>query len=220
MMRMSNRVAVSLQDLVNTATNKSASYMGITYPTFPEFISGFGYELDSESTDFWTNQTKGTGFELWKSIYFRYYDMFVFFIDYHKFGVSIDYVLDPKRWIGFVADDFRDFLMRFLSIVSQTRNRYEVLIGEYNKQKSSLMNQLKTSSTTKSRFNDVPQEKLVYQSDDYATNASIGESESFTDTTTPILRLKEIEINYSNIIKDWTSEFEGLFIESLNYEEI
>ena len=146
--------------------------------------------------------------------------MFVFFIDYHKFGVSLDYVLDPKRWIGFVADDFRDFLMRFLSIVFQTRNRYEILIGEYNKQKSSLMNQLKTSSTTKSRFNDVPQEKLDYQSDDYATNASIGESESFTDTTTPILRLKEIEINYSNIIKDWTSEFEGLFIEPLNYEEI
>ena len=53
-----------------------------------------------------------------------------------------------------------------------------------------------------------------------ASDASIGESESFTDTTTPILRLKEIEINYSNIIKDWTSEFEGLFIEPLNYEEI
>ena len=220
MMRMSNRVAVSLQDLVNTATNKSASYMGITYPTFPEFISGFGYELDSESTDFWTNQTKGTGFELWKSIYFRYYDMFVFFIDYHKLGISIDEALGKKTWIKYVSDDFRDFLMRFLSIVSQTRNRYETLIGEYDKQKSSLMDRLKTSSTTKSRFNDVPQEKLEYQSDDYATNASIGESESFTDTTTPILRLKEIEINYSNIIKDWTSEFEGLFIEPLNYEEI
>lgn len=220
MMRLSNRVAVSLQDLVNTATNKSASYMGITYPTFPEFISGFGYELDSESTDFWTNQTKGTGFELWKSIYFRYYDMFVFFIDYHKLGISIDEALGKKTWIKYVSDYFWDFLIRFLSIVSQTRNRYEILIGEYNKQKSSLMNQLKTSSTTKSRFNDVPQEKLEYQSDDYATNASIGESESLTDTTTPILRLKEIEINYSNIIKDWTSEFEGLFIESLNYEEI
>ena len=220
MMRLSNRVAVSLQDLVNTATNKSASYMGITYPTFPEFISGFGYELDSESTDFWTNQSKGTGFELWKSIYFRYYDMFVFFIDYHKLGISIDEALGSKTWIKYVSDYFWDFLIRFLSIVSQTRNRYEILIGEYNKQKSSLMNQLKTSSTTKSRFNDVPQEKLEYQSDDYATNASIGESESLTDTTTPILRLKEIEINYSNIIKDWTSEFEGLFIESLNYEEI
>lgn len=220
MMRLSNRVAVSLQDLVNTATNKSASYMGISYPTFPEFISGFGYELDSESTDFWTNQTKGTGFELWKSIYFRYYDMFVFFIDYHKLGISIDEALGNKTWIKYVSDYFWDFLIRFLSIVSQTRNRYEILIGEYNNQKSSLMNQLKTSSTTKSRFNDVPQEKLVYQSDDYATNASIGESESFTDTTTPILRLKEIEINYSNIIKDWTSEFEGLFIEPLNYEEI
>ena len=220
MMRLSNRVAVSLQDLVNTATNKSASYMGITYPTFPEFISGFGYELDSESTDFWTNQTKGTGFELWKSIYFRYYDMFVFFIDYHKLGISIDEALGKKTWIKYVSDYFWDFLIRFLSIVSQTRNRYEILIGEYNKQKSSLMNQLKTSSTTKSRFNDVPQEKLEYQSDDYATNASIGESESLTDTTTPILRLKEIEINYSNIIKDWTSEFEGLFIEPLNYEEI
>ena len=220
MMRMSNRVAVSLQDLVNTATNKSASYMGITYPTFPEFISGFGYELDSESIDFLTNQTKGTGFELWKSIYFRYYDMFVFFIDYHKLGISIDEALGKKTWIKYVSDYFWDFLIRFLSILSQTKNRYEILIGEYNKQKSSLMNQLKTSSTTKSRFNDVPQEKLVYQSDDYATNASIGESETSTDTTTPILRLKEIEINYSNIIKDWTSEFEGLFIEPLNYEEI
>ena len=220
MMRLSNRVAVSLQDLVNTATNKSASYMGITYPTFPEFISGFGYELDSESTDFWTNQTKGTGFELWKSIYFRYYDMFVFFIDYKKLGISIDEALGSKTWIKYVSDDFREFMIRFLSILSQTRNRYEILIGEYNNQKSSLMNQLKTSSTTKSRFNDVPQEKLVYQSDDYATNASIGESESLTDTTTPILRLKEIEINYSNIIKDWTSEFEGLFIEPLNYEEM
>ena len=220
MMRLSNRVAVSLQDLVNTATNKSASYMGITYPTFPEFISGFGYELDSESTDFWTNQTKGTGFELWKSIYFRYYDMFVFFIDYKKLGISIDEALGSKTWIKYVSDDFREFMIRFLSILSQTRNRYEILIGEYNNQKSSLMNQLKTSSTTKSRFNDVPQEKLAYQSDDYATNASIGESESLTDTTTPILRLKEIEINYSNIIKDWTSEFEGLFIEPLNYEEI
>lgn len=219
-MRLSNRVAVSLQDLVNTATSKTASYMGITYPTFPEFISGFGYELDRSDINFWINPVRRTGYELWKSIYFRYHDMFVFFIDYHKLGVSIDEALDPKRWISFVADYFREFMIRFLSILSQTRNRYEILIGEYDKQKTSLMNQLKSSSTTKSRFNDVPQEKLDYQSDDYATNASIGESESFTDTTTPILRLKEIEINYSNIIKDWTSEFGGLFIEPLNYEEI
>ena len=220
MMRLSNRVAVSLQDLVITATTKTASYMGISYPTFPEFIKGFGYELNQSDINFWIDPAKGTGFDLWQSIYFRYHDMFVFFINYYKLGVSIDYALDPKRWIGLVADDFREFMIRFLSILSQTRSRYEVLIGEYDKQKSSLMNQLKTSSTTKSRFNDVPQEQLNYQSDDYATNASIGESESFMDTTTPILRLKEIEINYSNIIKDWTSEFEGLFIEPLNYEEI
>ena len=220
MMRLSNRVAVSLQDLVNTATTKTASYMGISYPTFPEFIAGFGYELNQSDINFWIDPVKGTGFDLWQSIYFRYHDMFVFFIDYHKLGVSIDDALDPKRWISFVADDFREFLISFLSILSQTRNRYETLIGEYDKQKSSLMNQLKTSSTSKSRFNDVPQEKLDYQSNDYATNASIGESESYMDTTTPILRLKEIEINYSNIIKDWTNEFEGLFIEPLNYEEI
>lgn len=220
MMRLSNRVAVSLQDLVNTATVKTASYMGISYPTFPEFISGFGYELSQSDINFWIDPVRGTGFELWKSIYFRYYDMFVFFIDYKKLGISIDEALGSKTWIKYVADDFREFLIRFLSILSQTRNRYEILIGEYNNQKSSLMNQLKTSSTTKSRFNDVPQEKLEYQSNDYATNASIGESESYTDTTTPILRLKEIEVNYSNIIKDWTNEFEGLFIEPLNYEEI
>ena len=197
MMRMSNRVAVSLQDLVNTATNKSASYMGIYYPNFPEFISGFGYELSQSDINFWIDPIRGTGFDLWQSIYFRYHDMFVFFIDYKKLGISIDEALGSKTWIKYVSDDFREFMIRFLSILSQTRNRYEILIGEYNKQKSSLMNQLKSSSTTKSRFNDVPQEKLEYQSNDYATNASIGESESLTDTTTPILRLKEIEINYS-----------------------
>ena len=99
---------------------------------------------------------------------------------------------------------------KFGSIFNLTYDRYNTLLNLYETQKANLLN--KIGSTSEVRYNDTPQDssELI---DGYTTNVTRTKSEA--DPNELILRLKNIENNYSDVIKNWLFEFYLIFGEEV-----
>ena len=55
-----------------------------------------------------------------------------------------------------------------------------------------------------------------FDGDAHVTNLTSYKTENAREVMTPIARLEELTRLYDNIIKDWTDEFKGVFIEEAN----
>lgn len=124
--------------------------------------------------------------------------------------------VDWKDWIPFREEEpsdepdeeiVNDFVRRLCSIYVQSVDRYKTLLGIYTEQKANLMS--KVSSTSISRFNDTPQNGGDWSDDEHTSNITRNESEN--DFTPVMDRIKTIQDNYRNLVKDWMDEFRGLF---------
>lgn len=90
------------------------------------------------------------------------------------------------------------------SWLKSSNERYSLLIKNLDDNKQKLLD--KISSTSKVKFNDTPQtESASYSNDNFNTN--ITTTESSTDGTTVMTRLKEIENDLSMLYKMWADEF-------------
>jgi hypothetical protein len=117
--------------------------------------------------------------------------------------------------------EFKKFIRKYISIFNLTKDRYITLLNIYSGNKAKLMDRVKSKTTSSGKhiFNDTPQTTNVsLDSSDYATNINYGEDtvESENDLNTVMSRIDEITSSYRNLMKEWTNEFAGLFIEPDN----
>lgn len=116
------------------------------------------------------------------------------------------------------ADDIaliREHLLTLVGIIMNTYDRYASILDAYSNAKSSLMNKLQDVSSGVSRYNDTPQNEEAndeFEGDAHVTNLTKFENQMERDVMTPVARLDELTRLYNNIIKDWTNEFQSLFI--------
>ena len=117
-------------------------------------------------------------------------------------------------------DDFisavREWGYNFVSKLNLTFEYYAPLLKFYRDNKTNLMNDITSTSKNKIKFNDTPQNanaSSVYEGDDYITNFTSTDNESSSELNSKIMRLKEIQDHYKNVMADWVNEFEKLFIE-------
>lgn len=134
-------------------------------------------------------------------------------------ALLLSHIKDGVDWIDWVPfaeeepedepdeDIVQNFVRKLSSLYSQTADRYTTLLGLYTAQKTNLMN--KVSSTSISRFNDTPQNGGDWSDDQHTSNITRNESEN--DFTPVMDRIKTIQENYRNLVKDWMDEFRGLF---------
>lgn len=131
--------------------------------------------------------------------------------------------VDWADWVPFFGERpqeepsekvIEDFIRKLSSIYFKTKDRYETLLGLYASEKSNLMN--KVESISISRYNDTPQNGGDWSDDEHTSN--ITRNESSVDLTPVMDRLKTVQDNYLNLVKDWADEFKGLFF--INPEEI
>lgn len=115
--------------------------------------------------------------------------------------------------------EFKAWMIRLINLMIFTQDRYMVLLNLYNKNKNDLLKQISTTSESKTRFNDTPQDEGVFESDPHTTNLTQASITASTDKDTIIIRLREIQDNYMQVMTNWLNEFEILFIRSANYEE-
>ena len=116
--------------------------------------------------------------------------------------------LYKRDWTFNEVQEFRtardQFVVNFYNIMEQTYERYATLLNFYAAKKSQLLD--KVESLT--RFNDTPQDTGEFSDDEHTTHITSTKN----DYDTLMARIDEVDRKYRNLLKDWSSEFECLFI--------
>ena len=147
----------------------------------------------------------------WQRVIARYYDEYYFRME-RAFGL-------PAPDSTEVEAEFKRWILRFLNFLAQTHEYYATLLSEYASAKSALMEDIKATSKNKVKFNDTPQNPNnlgVYEGDDYITHFTSTEGETSSPLMSKMMRLKEIQDHYKDLMGDWVNSANKLFIEEAN----
>lgn len=130
--------------------------------------------------------------------------------EYSTWAITyVDYLPDPNQEEPTLTDEeVLDACLKILTRYIQTYDKYVVLLGFYQAQKSNLLEQVQ--SMTKQLYNDTPQNGGNFDDDNHLS--SISSTQSATDADTIMGRLNEIQKTYRQLVKDWMDEFSGIFI--------
>lgn len=147
---------------------------------------------------------------LWERLVARYYDDPLFRIEkLPNESVSNSEMLEA----------FKNWLIRFVNKVAQTQEYYLSLLTAYTNAQADLMADIKATSKNQVSFNDTPQNTNVsgaYEGDNYITHFTKTSGETSSPLMSKIMRLKEIQDHYKNVMGDWVQEMQFLFIEEAN----
>lgn len=111
------------------------------------------------------------------------------------------------------------FLRKVLNVLNGSFDRYNAVYEAFEKQKSKLLDTIKTTQLGSAKFNDTPQGNSDYSDDPHTTNITLTKGETESDNLTPVMRLKEIEDSLNDILFNWSKEFEKIFVEGGNLNE-
>jgi len=164
--------------------------------------------------------------KLWNLMSSRYYDHILFKCDVE----NIEFAEVPDEIKPIIAKAFGNILVQ----IERTYSKYKKLLTLYTAQASNLMKQLESqtilngsaSNTGLHKENETPQNVGDYSTDTYATrvardtNSSVHDATTTTktDKDTAIMRLKEIQDNYRNVLSDWCDMLERCFGEEIEGE--
>ena len=113
-----------------------------------------------------------------------------------------------------IGDEVWKWGIKFISLLNDTYEYYTTLLGQYAAAKSDLMADIKATSKNKVKFNDTPQNPnndSVYEGDNYITHFTSTEGENSSPLMSKIMRLKEIQDNYKDLMSTWVRDFERIF---------
>ena len=114
-----------------------------------------------------------------------------------------------------------EFQYRYLSLLNDTYELYITLLTQYAGAKASLMADITATSKNKVKFNDTPQNTNVsgtYEGDNYITHFTSTEGENSSPLMSKMMRLKEIQENYRDLMSEWVNDFHRIFYEEECYE--
>lgn len=105
---------------------------------------------------------------------------------------------------------------RFLGVLNRTHERYILLLESYAGAKSKMMDDVKSTTSSKRKYNDTPQNpntEGVYEGDNYITDFTKFDTENATEFATKMQRLKELDDLYFDVMDEWVDEFQKTFLE-------
>lgn len=179
-------------------------------------LSEFGDFLQTERMTYFTKTDtteKNIVNSLLTEIYARFYDHYVF-------GTK-EQIVENGAYTNEFNDKLNLLRSRFTSIFVETSDRYMNLLKIYKNELSALLDKVKTKSSGVGKFNDTPQNEIVngdeFGDGGHISNITKSENETETDFDTKMGRIDEIQRKLKNILREWTDEFSGLFIESENF---
>ena len=181
------------------------------FPYEADDLKGLVEDSGIDLTNYPVNLNADVIKEFWQRITARYYDEYYFRI---KKGFH-ESAPDNTE----VGKHFKLWLVRVMNFIAQTYEYYSTLLGEYATAKASLMADIKATSKNKVKFNDTPQNPNtagVYEGDDYITHFTSTEGETSSPLMSKMMRLKEIQDHYKDLMEDWVNKANGLFIEEAN----
>lgn len=145
-----------------------------------------------------------------------YNDLFSLVVSkYHEHAIiKIVKCLDEEFTYEEKQTEYKKFIYRFCALLNETYEYYTTLLNQYNAAKTHLMDDIRAITSSKVKFNDTPQNpntSSVYEGDNYITNFTKTEGETSSPLTSKIMRLKEIQENYRDLLSEWVRDFERIF---------
>lgn len=113
-----------------------------------------------------------------------------------------------------VENELYKWGIKFISLLNMTYEYYTTLLAQYAGAKADLMADIKATSKNAVSFNDTPQNPNtagVYEGDDYITHFTKTTGETSSPLMSKIMRLKEIQDNYRDLMSSWVRDFERIF---------
>lgn len=115
-----------------------------------------------------------------------------------------------------LEEAWKEFQYRYLSLLNDTYELYITLLTNYSNAKASLMADITATSKNRVKFNDTPQNTNVsgtYEGDNYITHFTSTEGENSSPLMSKMMRLKEIQENYRDLMTEWANDFHRIFFE-------
>lgn len=113
-------------------------------------------------------------------------------------------------------EGLKEFFYRYLALLNDTYLYYMTLLKQYNDAKNYLMDDITATSKNKVKFNDTPQNPnnlQVYEGDNYITHFTSTEGENSSPLMSKMMRLKEIQDNYRDLMSEWVRDFERIYFQ-------
>lgn len=150
--------------------------------------------------------------DLWKAVISKYF--------YHAivkivlpYNTSEEY-LQSTEYDNFLLNEYKKWVYKFLALLDETSTYYLPLLQYYDDSATKLMDDIKATSKNAVKFNDTPQNANAsgkYEGDDYITHYTSTEGENSSPLMTKMMRLKEIQENYRNLMAQWVKDFERIY---------
>lgn len=109
------------------------------------------------------------------------------------------------------SDERKEVFRSFVILFNLTAPRYIPLLKQYKANESNPIAKISSTSTGKTRFNDTPQDGGEFDDDEHASHITQTEATTETDTGSIVERLDALYKNWREILRDWSSQFKGLF---------
>ena len=113
-----------------------------------------------------------------------------------------------------ITEAYKNWIYKLISLLNETYEYYTTLLANYTSAKADLMADIKATSKNKVKFNDTPQNPNtfeVYEGDNYITHFTSTEGENSSPLMSKMMRLKEIQDNYKDLMSTWVRDFEKIF---------
>lgn len=107
-----------------------------------------------------------------------------------------------------------NWYFKYLSLLNDTHAYYIILLSSYADARTHLMDDIRAESGNQVSFNDTPQNSNVsgdYEGDNYITHFTKTKGFNTSPLMSKIMRLKEIQDNYKDMMSRWVNDFERIF---------
>ena len=109
------------------------------------------------------------------------------------------------------SDERKEVFRSFVNLFNLTAPRFIPLLKQYKANESNPLAKISSTSTGKTRFNDTPQDGGDFDDDEHTSHLTQTEATTETDTGSIVERLDALYKNWREILRDWSSQFKGLF---------
>lgn len=113
-----------------------------------------------------------------------------------------------------IMDELWKWAIKLIALLNDTYEYYTTLLAQYAGAKADLMADIKATSKNAVSFNDTPQNANTgnaYEGDDYITHFTKTTGETSSPLMSKMMRLKEIQDNYRDLMSSWVRDFERIF---------
>ena len=123
-----------------------------------------------------------------------------------------DYLYSTEGEAILIDADYISAVSKLVNRLNITAPRYIPLLQSFEKYSSDPTAKISTTTTNISRFNDTPQNGGDFSDDNHTSSITQGEQTVESDMSSIMERLAETYKNFHSIIRDWSNEFDVLFL--------